>query len=54
MAKSKPKLRTVDKSLPPFPLTEFPKDFPFILGWEYELKDETKLINKLKYKVVCA
>jgi hypothetical protein len=34
MAKSKPKLRTVDKSLPPFSLTEFSKDFPFILGKE--------------------
>jgi hypothetical protein len=35
MAKSKrPKLRTVDKSLPPFPLNEFPKDFPFKLGKE--------------------
>ncbi|MEX2411768.1 MAG: hypothetical protein WD607_10455 [Candidatus Paceibacterota bacterium] len=30
----KPKLRTVDKSLPPFPLNQFPKDFPFILGKE--------------------
>lgn len=30
----KPKLRTVDKSLPPFPLNEFPKDFPYILGKE--------------------
>ncbi len=34
MAKNKPRLRTVDKSLPPFPLSEFPKDFPFILGKE--------------------
>lgn len=30
----KPRLRTVDKSLPPFPLNEFSKDFPFILGKE--------------------
>lgn len=30
----KPKLRTVEKSLPPFPLNDFPKDFPFILGKE--------------------
>jgi hypothetical protein len=30
----KPRLRTVDKSFPPFPLNEFPKDFPFILGKE--------------------
>lgn len=29
-----PKLRTVNKSLPPFPLNEFPKDFPFTLGKE--------------------
>jgi hypothetical protein len=33
MAKT-PKLRTVSKSLPPFPLNEFSKDFPFILGKE--------------------
>tara|TARA_R110002020_G_scaffold37072_2_gene111777 strand:- start:7735 stop:8481 length:747 start_codon:yes stop_codon:yes gene_type:complete len=30
----KPKLRTVDKSFPPFPLNQFNKDFPFILGKE--------------------
>lgn len=30
----KPKLRTVEKSLPPFPLNEFPKEFPYILGKE--------------------
>ncbi|MFN3793028.1 MAG: hypothetical protein ACK4RX_00090 [Chitinophagaceae bacterium] len=30
----KPRLRTVDKSIPPFPLNEFPSDFPFILGKE--------------------
>lgn len=30
----RPRLRTVDKSLPPFPLNEFPKDFPFTLGKE--------------------
>ena len=30
----KPRLRTVDKSLPPFSLNDFPKDFPFILGKE--------------------
>lgn len=30
----KPRLRTVEKSLPPFPLNKFPKDFPFILGKE--------------------
>jgi hypothetical protein len=34
MIKNKPRLRTVDKSLPPFSLNEFPKDFPFILGKE--------------------
>jgi hypothetical protein len=35
MAKSKsPKLRTVNKSLPPFPLNKFPKDFPYLLGRE--------------------
>lgn len=30
----KPKLRTVEKSLPPFSLNQFPKDFPYILGKE--------------------
>jgi hypothetical protein len=30
----KPKLRTVEKSLPPFPLNEFPKNFPYLLGKE--------------------
>jgi superfamily I DNA and/or RNA helicase len=34
MAKSKPKLRTVEKSIPPFGLNEFSRDFPFILGKE--------------------
>ena len=29
-----PKLRTVNKSVPAFPLNEFPKDFPFLLGKE--------------------
>lgn len=29
-----PKLRTVDKSLPLFPLNDFPNDFPFTLGKE--------------------
>lgn len=46
MAKNKPRLRTVDKSLPPFPLNEFPKDFPFILGKElvYLLASKGKAI----------
>mgnify|MGYP000879221951 FL=1 len=30
----RPKLRTVEKAIPPFLLNEFPKDFPFILGKE--------------------
>ena len=34
MAKKTPKLRTVNKSLPPFLLNDFPKDFPFLLGKE--------------------
>jgi hypothetical protein len=34
MPTNRPRLRTVDKSLPPFPLNEFPKDFPFVLGKE--------------------
>jgi hypothetical protein len=34
MERKSPKLRTVDKSLPPFPLNKFPKDFPFLLGKE--------------------
>jgi hypothetical protein len=29
-----PKLRTINKSVSAFPLNEFPKDFPFILGKE--------------------
>jgi hypothetical protein len=29
-----PKLRTVQKSVPAFPLNKFPKDFPFLLGKE--------------------
>ena len=46
MAKNKPKLRTVEKSLPPFPLNEFPKNFPFILGKElvYLLASKGKAI----------
>jgi len=46
MAKNKPKLRTVDKSLPPFPLNEFPKEFPFLLGKElvYLLASKGKAI----------
>lgn len=46
MGKNRPKLRTVDKSLPPFPLNEFPKDFPFILGKElvYLLASKGKAI----------
>jgi hypothetical protein len=34
MAKKSPKLRTVSKSKPPFPLNEFSKSFPFQLGKE--------------------
>jgi hypothetical protein len=34
MEKRSPKLRTVNKSIPPFPLNEFPKNFPFLLGKE--------------------
>jgi len=34
MADKSPKLRTVSKSLPPFPLNKFPKDFPYLLGKE--------------------
>ncbi len=34
MSKRSPRLRTVEKSLPPFPLNSFPKDFPLILGEE--------------------
>lgn len=34
MGKKFPRLRTVDKSLPPFALNNFPKDFPFLLGRE--------------------
>lgn len=34
MEKRHPKLRTVDKSIPPFPLNKFPNDFPYKLGKE--------------------
>jgi hypothetical protein len=34
MERKSPKLRTVDKSVSAFPLNEFPKDFPFLLGKE--------------------
>lgn len=34
MSKKSPKLRTVNKSLPPYPLNEFPKEFSYILGRE--------------------
>jgi hypothetical protein len=34
MANKSPRLRTVDKSVAAFPLNEFPKDFPFLLGKE--------------------
>lgn len=34
MSKQSPKLRTVNKSIAAFPLNEFPKDFPFLLGKE--------------------
>ena len=34
MERKSPKLRTVDKSLPPFPLNKFSKEFPFTLGKE--------------------
>jgi hypothetical protein len=32
MDRKTPKLRTVSKSLPPFKLNEFPKEFPFLVG----------------------
>lgn len=46
MDRRSPKLRTVDKSLPPFSLNKFPKDFPFILGKEliYLLASKGKAI----------
>ena len=34
MSKKSPKLRTVNKSLPPYPLNEFSKEFPYTLGRE--------------------
>ncbi|MDE0472466.1 MAG: hypothetical protein OXH57_11045 [Ekhidna sp.] len=34
MNKQPPRLRTVDKSSPPYPLNEFNTDFPYILGRE--------------------
>lgn len=46
MGKKVPRLRTVDKSLPPFPLNQFSKEFPFILGKEiiYLLASKGKAI----------
>lgn len=47
MAKSnKPRLRTVDKSLPPYILNQFPGEFPFLLGKEivYLLASKGKAI----------
>lgn len=32
MDNQQPKLRTVNKSVPPYPLNKFPKDFPFRVG----------------------
>jgi len=32
--KKRPKLRTVDKSTPPYPLNKFSKEFPYLLGRE--------------------
>ena len=32
MTKKSPRLRTVNKSIPPYPLNRFPPDFPFSLG----------------------
>ena len=34
MEHKSPRLRTVNKSEPAFPLNDFPKDFPFLLGKE--------------------
>jgi hypothetical protein len=34
MGKKSPKLRTVNKSVSAFPMNEFPKEFPFLLGKE--------------------
>jgi hypothetical protein len=34
MSKRAPKLRTVHKSIPPYPLNNFPKEFPYLLGKE--------------------
>lgn len=46
MSKKSPKLRTVNKSLPPYPLNEFPKEFPYTLGRElvYLLASKGKAI----------
>lgn len=34
MVKQSPRLRTVDKSHPPYQLNDFPKEFPYLLGRE--------------------
>jgi hypothetical protein len=46
MNQKSPRLRTVNKSLPPYPLNRFPKEFPYILGRElvYLLASKGKAI----------
>src|SRR5690606_15183508 len=46
MERKSPRLRTVDKSLPPFALNHFSHEFPFILGKEiiYLLASKGKAI----------
>lgn len=48
MAKEYPRLRTVSKSIAPFPLNDFPKDLPFTLGKEIVYLLATKGIAVLE------
>lgn len=48
MRRKSPKLRTVDKSLPPYPLNDFPKDFPLKIGKEIAYLLATKGTTKLE------
>jgi len=48
MDKRSPRLRTVDKSIPPYPLNQFSNDFPYILGREIVYLLATKGLPSLE------
>lgn len=43
-----PKLRTVEKYAPPFPLNKFPKEFPYLLGREIVYLLATRVTPRLE------